>query len=65
MAKLIGFVVVVVYIWGLWKFWTGYNQTSFSHNLPNRMVLSLFWPVFLVANQGYRQNFQKALRGRR
>ncbi len=53
------FVLAVVYVGGIWKFWTGFNRTNFSQG---RIYLSLLWPVLLF-NKSYRQNFTKALKG--
>ncbi len=63
MMKLIGIVLLVGYIWGIWKFWKGFQRTNFNPSLPNRLRLSLLWPALWVMNQSYRQNFQKALKG--
>ncbi len=63
MMKLIGIVLLVGYIWGIWKFWKGFGRTNFNPSLPNRLRLSLLWPALWVMNQSYRQNFQKALKG--
>lgn len=60
--KLLGVLAFIGYAWGMWKFWKGYRRTNFSPSLSNRVILSVFWPVFLV-NQSYRKNFQKALKG--
>lgn len=59
--EFLGFVALGVYVWGAWKFWTGFNRTNFSEGKP---YLTALWPVFLIANKGYRQNFTKALKGR-
>lgn len=64
MKVLVLFLVLGVYGYGVWKFWTGFNRTNFSRSLPNRMYLSLLWPVLIVANKSYRKNFTKALKGR-
>ncbi|MDJ0715328.1 MAG: hypothetical protein QNJ54_14065 [Prochloraceae cyanobacterium] len=63
MINLLTFSLLVIYISGIWKFSKGYKQTNFSSSLANRLVLSVFWPVLLIANKGYRKNFQKALKG--
>lgn len=63
MGKLIILVLLIAYVGGVWKFWKGFQRTNFSRSLPNRIVLSLLWPVLLVANKSYRQNFTKALKG--
>lgn len=47
------------YLFGVWKFWTGFRRTNFSQG---RLYLSLLWP-FLVFNRSYRQNFAKTLKG--
>jgi uncharacterized membrane protein YecN with MAPEG domain len=49
-----------VYVFGIYKFWNGFRRTNFSNN---RLGLALLWPVLVVANRSYRQNFTKALKG--
>ena len=61
--ELIGWLLLGAYLWGIWKFWRGYRRTSFSPSLSNRLALSLLWPVLLIVNSSYRQNFRKALKG--
>jgi|GEM_PF-130081 len=63
-VKVLGIFVVAGYFWGAWKFWKGFRRTNFQPSLPNRFFLSLLWPALVIANKSYRQNFQKALRGR-
>lgn len=62
--NLLVFVLVVGYGFGIWKFWQGFRRTNFDPSLPNRLKLSVLWPVLWVANQSYRRNFNKALKGR-
>lgn len=64
MSTLILIVIVVAYILGIRKFWKGFDRTSFASTLPNKLILSLLWPVLIVANKYYRKNFQKALKGK-
>ncbi|ELR96351.1 hypothetical protein [Gloeocapsa sp. PCC 73106] len=63
MTKLIPVILAVVYVWGVVKFLQGYNRTNFGRGLPNKIALSLLWPVLLIFNGSYRRNFQKALKG--
>jgi hypothetical protein len=63
MIKLIIFGLIVVYVGGVWKLWSGFDRTNFSQTLPNRLGLSLLWPALLIANKSYRRNFRKALKG--
>lgn len=63
MMKLLIFGLIVVYIAGVWKFWTGFNKTNFNQTLPNRIGLALLWPALFLANSSYRRNFQRALKG--
>ena len=60
MIKLLIVAALVGYVYGVWKFWTGFNRTNFS---SGRLPLALLWPVFLIANKSYRQNFNRALKG--
>ncbi|HAC65836.1 MAG TPA: hypothetical protein DCF68_20475 [Cyanothece sp. UBA12306] len=64
MVKIIPFIVLAVYLAGIWKFIQGYNCTNFSRQLPTKLMLSLLWPILVIVNGSYRQNFQKALKGR-
>ncbi|HEY9698127.1 MAG TPA: hypothetical protein V6D10_12740 [Trichocoleus sp.] len=58
--ELLGFAAFVAYLGGVWKFWKGFHRTNFSEG---KVYLSLLWPVLLVANKSYRQNFNRALKG--
>jgi hypothetical protein len=60
MPTLIGIVLLAAYGYGGWRFWSGFHRTNFSQG---RLSLTLLWPVFVVANKSYRQNFSKALKG--
>ena len=64
MPQLIGTILFVVYVGGVWKFLSGYRRTNFTASLPGRVTLALLWPVLLIGNKTYRRNFQKALKGR-
>lgn len=64
MPQFIGFVLLVVYVGGIWKFLSGYRRTNFNAKLPGRVALALLWPVLLASNKSYRRNFRKALKGR-
>lgn len=59
--KLLIILGLVGYGIGVWKFWKGYSRTNFTPGLPNKVLLSLGWPV-LVFNGSYRRNFRKALK---
>jgi hypothetical protein len=63
MGNLILVVLLVAYVGGVWKFWTGFERTNFQRSLPTRISLALLWPVLIVANRSYRRNFTKALKG--
>lgn len=61
--SLIAWVLFAAYVGGIWKFWTGFERTNFSRSFTSRVSLSLLWPVLLIANKSYRQNFTRALKG--
>ncbi|MDF5723144.1 MAG: hypothetical protein PUP91_22265 [Rhizonema sp. PD37] len=61
--NIIVFGLVVVYVAGVWKFWTGFYRTNFQRTLPNRLSLALLWPALFLTNRSYRQNFRKTLKG--
>jgi hypothetical protein len=63
MFDLIIWGAVIVYLAGIWKFWTGFTKTNFERTLISRIYLSLLWPAFFIANPSYRRNFVKALKG--
>jgi hypothetical protein len=60
MPQLIGIIIGVVYVVGIWKFLAGFDRTNFTQN---RFGLALLWPVLFVMNSNYRRNFTKALKG--
>jgi hypothetical protein len=60
MSSLLVLTAIGVYAAGIWKFWTGFDRTNFSQG---KLYLSVLWPVFLVS-KSYRQNFNRALKGR-
>jgi hypothetical protein len=57
---IFGVILLVVYIVGAVKFLQGVDKTNFTQN---RVPLALLWPVLIVANENYRRNFTKALKG--
>lgn len=59
MSGIIGFLALVIYLGGAFKFWTGFRRTNFSQG---KLYLTALWPI-LVFNKPYRQNFNKALKG--
>jgi hypothetical protein len=63
MSSLITLLLIAIYGGGIWKFWTGFENTNFNRSFQNRLILSLLWPLLLVFNSSYRKNFTKALKG--
>ncbi len=59
--ELLGLALLVVYVGGAWKFWKGFRYTNFSEG---KIPLTLMWPLLLATSKPYRQNFNKALKGR-
>ncbi len=64
MPQLLLLVLVVGYGGGIWKFWSGYPNTNFTGGVINRLMLTLLWPPLFVVSKSYRQNFNRALKGR-
>ncbi|NJM57850.1 MAG: hypothetical protein HC857_11015 [Synechococcales cyanobacterium RU_4_20] len=60
MGTLLLLVGLGIYGWGAVKFWSGFRRTNFN---GNRLMLTGLWPLLVIANRSYRQNFQKALKG--
>ncbi len=60
MLPLIGILLMVGYVFGLVKFLQGFRRTNFS---GNQVQLALLWPVLIIVNGSYRENFLKALKG--
>ena len=60
MGYLIGLLLLGTYVVGAWKFWNGFRRTSFS---TGKAYLTLLWPVFIIGNKSYRENFTKAIKG--
>lgn len=64
MGYLVSFLLLGVYVGGIWRFLSGYRHTNFNRSLGTRISLALLWPGLLLVNPAYRKNFQKALKGR-
>jgi hypothetical protein len=60
MSTLVALVLMTVYGGGAWKFWQGFDRTSFSQG---KVKLTLLWPLLLALNKSYRDNFNRALKG--
>lgn len=60
METLLIIALTTIYGGGVWKFWTGFRRTNFSQG---KLPLALLWPILIIANKSYRQNFNKALKG--
>ncbi len=58
--QILGVLLLIVYFGGIWKFLAGIHRTNFTQNT---FVLALLWPVLLVINKNYRENFTRALKG--
>ncbi|MGQ9866186.1 MAG: hypothetical protein ACUVSQ_07870 [Pseudanabaenaceae cyanobacterium] len=59
-----GFTLLGIYLLGIWKFWSGFNSTTFNNrNIFIRLALAVLWPPLLIVSKSYRSNFGKALRG--
>ncbi len=65
MSNIIAVIVLGIYLLGIWRFISGYSCTNFNRQIPTKLILALLWPVLLVVNTAYRQNFTKALQGRK
>ncbi len=63
MGGFVTVLLIVGYVGGAWKFWTGFRRTNFSNSFTNRLTLSLLWPACFVGSKSYRKNFTKALKG--
>jgi hypothetical protein len=57
---LLGLAFIIAYAGGAWKFWSGFHRTNYQQG---RLYLTALWPLLLMANRSYRQNFNKALKG--
>jgi hypothetical protein len=65
MPYLIILILAGVYGWVGSKVWSGFRRTNFDQSFPTKLTMTLLWPVLLIANKSYRNNFQKALKGSR
>jgi hypothetical protein len=60
MLNLLVVVLAIAYVGGAWRFWKGFHRTNFSQG---KVGLTLLWPLYLIANKSYRENFNRALKG--
>jgi hypothetical protein len=56
----LGLLALIIYGGGAWKFWTGFSRTQYHES---KVKLTALWPILLVLNKSYRQNFNRALKG--
>ena len=45
MLHLFGVALLAVYVGGVWKFWTGFGRTNFSHG---KWYLGALWPILMI-----------------
>jgi hypothetical protein len=60
MLNLLVVLLAIAYVGGAWRFWNGFHRTNFSQG---KVGLTLLWPIYLIANKSYRENFNRALKG--
>lgn len=60
LLKLVILGLAIGYVFGAWRFWQGFHRTNFTQG---KLGLTLLWPIYLIANKSYRQNFNRALKG--
>ncbi|MCS6813940.1 MAG: hypothetical protein NZ772_10290 [Cyanobacteria bacterium] len=59
---LVKLAIAAIYIGGVWLFWRGFPKTFWSEGFFNRLMFSVFWPVWLITKTG-RRNLGRALKG--
>ncbi len=57
--QVIGIILAVIYVLGIWRFLAGFKNTFYE---SNALILALLWPI-LIFNGRYRTEFFKALKG--
>lgn len=60
MGKLLIIGLLIIYGVGAWRFWQGFHRTNFNQG---RLGLTVLWPVYLLVNKSFRENFNRALKG--
>ncbi len=59
---LLGWALLIIYAGGAFMFWQGFRKTFLTQTLPNRLLFSFAWPIWLISKAG-RQHLGKALKG--
>lgn len=54
-------VVLSAWLFGAYRFYLGFNRTSYQSSF--RIPLALAWPVLFALNGSYRKNFTKSIKG--
>ncbi|KAL3701574.1 hypothetical protein R1sor_019596 [Riccia sorocarpa] len=54
-------VLMIIYITGASRFWSGFRRTTYSESAPTKLALTALWPALYVASKVYRENFKKAV----
>lgn len=53
-------LLLAAWIFGAYRFYLGFNKTSYQSSF--RIPLALAWPVLIIVNGSYRQNFVRSIR---
>ncbi|KAL2649361.1 hypothetical protein R1flu_017489 [Riccia fluitans] len=54
-------VLMIIYIAGASRFWSGFNRTTYTNSTSTKVALTALWPALYVASKAYRANFKKAV----
>ncbi|BBN10112.1 hypothetical protein MPTK1_5g01120 [Marchantia polymorpha subsp. ruderalis] len=60
-AVLNPIVLMIIYLAGASRFWSGFNRTTYTNATPTKVALTALWPALYVASKAYRANFKKAV----
>ncbi|KAJ7536977.1 hypothetical protein O6H91_12G090900 [Diphasiastrum complanatum] len=54
-------LLVIIYLAGAIRFWSGFIRTTYSSTTVAKVGLTALWPVLFLLSKEYRKNFKKAI----
>ncbi|KAG0570521.1 hypothetical protein M758_6G162300 [Ceratodon purpureus] len=54
-------LLFIVYAAGAFRFYSGFQKTTYADSSATKISMTALWPVLFVASKAYRDNFKKAI----
>ena len=54
-------LLFIVYAAGAFRFYSGFQKTTYANSSATKISMTALWPVLFLASKAYRDNFKKAV----